>query len=183
MKAEAPADGIRLGKDQTDHFLAKEEESPSFWESVERLVQPSKAADQRIALTDQVNIYYYGALEIGSPFQTMSRMIFDNAYEFNLVEYNGCYSGCTSPVFESGSSTTYALKTNPNPMPTGLSYVQLSSDRICLSKNAASCTPTSFEWYGLLRKSGWPPSSMDGVISLWSGRVKGAKSLFVPLLH
>jgi len=89
--------------------------------------------DQRISLTNEYNVYYYGTLQIGTPFQAMGKIMFDNAYGYNLLEYNGCTSGCVSTLFQSGSSSTYKELTNANPLPSGLKYVQRSSDRFCLA--------------------------------------------------
>ena len=93
--------------------------------------------------------------------------MFDNAYNYNLIEYDGCTSGCSGTTFESTKSSTYKKGTNPSPLPSGLSNVQLATDRICISSTDDSCTPDTFEWYGLTRKTGWPPSSYDGVLSLY----------------
>ena len=62
-------------------------------------LSPAQAYDSRTSLTNEYNVYYYGSVNIGTPAQEMKKMLFDNAYGYNLLEYDGCISGCSSPVF------------------------------------------------------------------------------------
>ena len=61
--------------------------------------------------------------------------------------------------------------------------MQLMSDKICLVADSNACTKDDFQVWGLYRKVRWPPSSLDGALSLWAGRKTGSSALFVPQLH
>ena len=124
-------DSLAIGKDRSSLVInpdadlySHDEDNESFLGRFSDLFEPAGAAkDQRKTLTNQLNIWYSGTIYMGTPYQTLTKFMFDNAYNYNLIEYDGCTSGCSGTTFDSTKSSTYKKGTNPTPLPSSLSNV------------------------------------------------------------
>ena len=67
---------------------------------------PRVQADSKVNLNNFINFQYSGPLWMGSADQQV-KLIYDTGSDWLLVETDFCPS-CIAPVFDTGSSTTYA---------------------------------------------------------------------------
>ena len=82
-------EGVELTKQRDSEVPDLIESKPkSYLDKVKEYFQPSGTSDSRTSLTNYYNVYYYGKVNVGTPAQTFSKVIFDNAYGYTLFEYD-----------------------------------------------------------------------------------------------